>query len=114
MDSAVVKYLINNILSVLATEASLLWGVRDAIDDIKDESISMQSFLVDADKKGIQAMKERKLGWQIAVSYMRLYCSSMPNIMAFKTLDGGGFLDFGVSNAKYLAFDTLNENALMR
>ena len=23
----------------------------------------------------------------------------MPNIMAFKTLDGGGFLDFGVSNA---------------
>ena len=34
--------------------------------------------------------------------------------MAFKTLDGGGFLEFGVSNAKYLAFDTLNENALMR
>ena len=65
MDSAVVKYLINNILSVLATEASLLWGVRDAINDIKDESISMQSFLVDADKKGIQAMKERKLGWQM-------------------------------------------------
>ena len=65
MDSAVVKYLINNILSVLATEASLLWGVRDAIDDIKDESISMQSFLVDPDKKGIQAMKERKLGWQM-------------------------------------------------
>nr|POE76245.1 hypothetical protein CFP56_47004 [Quercus suber] len=67
MDSAVVKYLINNILSVLATEASLLWGVRDAIDDIKDESISMQSFLVDADKKGIHAMKERKLGWQMWV-----------------------------------------------
>ena len=40
-------------------------GVRDAINDIKDESISMQSFLVDADKKGIQAMKERKLGWQM-------------------------------------------------
>ena len=52
MDSAVDKYLINNILSVLATEASLLWAVRDAIDDIKDELISMQSILVDADKKG--------------------------------------------------------------
>ena len=65
MDSAVIKYLISNILSVLATEVSLLWGVRDAINDIKDESISMQSFLVDADKKGIQAMKERKLGWQM-------------------------------------------------
>ena len=36
----------------------------------------------------------------------------MPNIMAFKTLDEGGFLKFGVSNAKYLAFDTLDGNAL--
>ena len=34
----------------------------------------------------------------------------MPNILAFKTLDGGGFLEFGVSNAK--AFDTLDGNAL--
>ena len=33
--------------------------------------------------------------------------------MAFKTLDGGGFLEFGVSNAKYLAFDTFDENALI-
>ena len=59
------ELLIDNIISILANEESLLWGVRDAIDDIKDESISMQSFLVDADKKGIQAMKERKLGWQM-------------------------------------------------
>ena len=42
---------------------------------------------------------------------MRLHCSSMPNIMAFKILDGGDFLEFGVSNVKYLAFDTLDENA---
>ena len=34
-----------------------------------------------------------------AVSNMRLHCSSMPNIMTFKTLDGGSFLEFGVSNA---------------
>ena len=34
--------------------------------------------------------------------------------MAFKTLDGGGFLEFGVSNAKYLAFDTLDENPLIK
>ena len=44
---------------------------------------------------------------------MRLHCSSMPNIMALKTLDGCGFLEFGVSNAKYLTFDTLDRNALM-
>ena len=43
---------------------------------------------------------------------MRLHCSPMPNIMAFKTLDGDGFLEFGLSNAKYLVFDTLDENAL--
>ena len=36
----------------------------------------------------------------------------MPNIMAFKILDGGDFLEFGVSNVEYLAFDTLDENAL--
>ena len=33
--------------------------------------------------------------------------------MAFKTLDGGGFLEFSVSIAKYLAFDTLDENTLI-
>ena len=36
----------------------------------------------------------------------------MPNIMAFKTPDESGFLVFGVSNAKYLAFDKPDENAL--
>ena len=34
--------------------------------------------------------------------------------MIFKTLGGGSFLEFGVSNAKYLAFDTLDENALKK
>jgi len=42
------------------------------------------------------------------VSNLRLHCSSMPNIMAFKTLDECGFLEFGVLNDKYLAFDTLD------
>ena len=32
--------------------------------------------------------------------------------MAFKTPDECGFLVFGVSNAKYLAFDKPDENAL--
>ena len=51
MDLAVVNYLINNILLVLDTKTSLLWGVHDAVDEIKDELISMRSFLVDADKR---------------------------------------------------------------
>ena len=35
----------------------------------------------------------------------------MPNILAFTTPDKSGFLVFGVSNAKYLAFDTPDDNA---
>lgn len=38
---------------MLDTKTSLLLGVRDAVDEIKDEFISMRSFLVDADKKGV-------------------------------------------------------------
>ncbi|KAM4075709.1 hypothetical protein ACJW30_12G008000 [Castanea mollissima] len=53
MDQNVVKLLTDNIISILSTEAPLLWGTRDAIEDIKDELISMQLFLVDADRKGV-------------------------------------------------------------
>ena len=44
---------------------------------------------------------------------MRAYCSFMPNILVFTTLDDSGFLVFGAWNAKYLAFDTLDDNALI-
>ena len=47
-----------------------------------------------------------------AVSNMKPHCSSMPKIIAFKTLEG---TSFWVKNAKkkhLLAFKTLNENAL--
>ena len=59
MESAIVSHLIDNIFSVLATEASLLWGVHDVVDDIKDELKSMRSFLVDADKKGESSEGEK-------------------------------------------------------
>uniref|UniRef100_A0A2N9I7S4 NB-ARC domain-containing protein n=1 Tax=Fagus sylvatica TaxID=28930 RepID=A0A2N9I7S4_FAGSY len=59
MESAIVEHLIDYSLSVLATEASLLWGVRDAVDSIKDELESMRSFLVDADKKGVGSEGEK-------------------------------------------------------
>ncbi|KAF3964402.1 hypothetical protein CMV_011297 [Castanea mollissima] len=39
--------------------SSLLWGARDAIEDIKDELISMRSFLADADRKGVGSEGER-------------------------------------------------------
>ncbi|KAM3729392.1 hypothetical protein ACB098_12G008100 [Castanea mollissima] len=59
MDQAVVKLLTENIISILSNEASLLWGARDAIENIKDELISMRSFLADADRKGVGSEGER-------------------------------------------------------
>ncbi|KAK9995131.1 hypothetical protein SO802_024834 [Lithocarpus litseifolius] len=56
MATAIVNLLINNILS---TEASLLWGVGDAIDDLKDELRSMQSFLIDANTKEAESETEK-------------------------------------------------------
>ncbi|KAF3946086.1 hypothetical protein CMV_027610 [Castanea mollissima] len=59
MDQAVVGLLTENIISILSNEASLLWGARDAIEDIKDELISMRSFLADANRKGVGSEGER-------------------------------------------------------
>ncbi|XP_075650423.1 disease resistance protein RPM1-like [Castanea sativa] len=59
MDQAVVELLTVNIISILSNEASLLWGARDAIEDIKDELISMRSFLADTDRKGVGSEGER-------------------------------------------------------
>ena len=36
----------------------------------------------------------------------------MPKFLRFKIFDEGWFLVFGVSNAKYLAFNTPDDNAL--
>lgn len=58
MDSAIVELLLDNIISALATKASLLWGVRDAIADIKHELTSMRSLLIDADKRGASSAGE--------------------------------------------------------
>ncbi|XP_050254183.1 disease resistance protein RPM1-like [Quercus robur] len=58
MDSAIVQHLIDNILSAVATEASLLTGVRDAIEDVQHELTRMRSFLIDADKRGASSAGE--------------------------------------------------------
>ena len=46
------------------------------------------------------------------VSYLRRYCSGVPKFLVFGTPHEGLFLMFGMPNAKYLAFDTPDENAL--
>ena len=43
---------------------------------------------------------------------MERYYSYVVKILAFGTSHERGFLVFGVSNAKYLAFNTSDENAL--
>ena len=46
------------------------------------------------------------------VSYLRQYCSHVSNFLRFGRVDEGWFLVFGVPNAKYLAFGTLDESSL--
>ena len=41
------------------------------------------------------------------VSYLRRYCSCVPNFLAFRTSHEAHVLGFGVPNAKYLAHQTL-------
>jgi len=48
------------------------------------------------------------------ISYLRVYCSSMPKVLRFKISYEGWFWVFGVPNAKYLAFDTPDGNALKK
>ncbi|KAL4594284.1 hypothetical protein ACB092_12G009800 [Castanea dentata] len=56
MATAIV-YLLNN--SILSTEASLLWGVGDAIDDLKEELRTMQSFLIEDNMKEAESETEK-------------------------------------------------------
>ena len=49
----------------------------------------------------------------LIVSYLRVYCISMPKILRFEISDEGWFSVVGVPNAKYLAFDTPDGNALI-
>ena len=65
MDSAIVELLIDNIISTVATEASLLTGVRDAIEDIQHELTRMRSFLIDADKGVASSAGEETLLTQV-------------------------------------------------
>ena len=46
------------------------------------------------------------------VSYLRRYCNDVSKFLAFETPYEAHILMFGVSNAKYLAFNTSDENAL--
>ena len=62
MHKAVLELLIRSIpliLSTLSTEASLLWKVSNAIEDVKNKLIIMQSVLIDADKKGAGSEGEK-------------------------------------------------------
>ena len=49
-------------------------------------------------------------GW--TVPSLKCHCSYVPNVLAFDAPHEGGFLVFGVPNAKYLAFGTPDGDAL--
>ena len=69
MHTAVLGLLIRSIpliLSILSSESSLLWKVSEAIEEIKNELIIMQSVLIDAEKKG--AGSEGEKAWVATVT----------------------------------------------
>ena len=69
MHTAVLALLISRIpliLSILSSESSLLWKVSEAIEEIKNEFIIMQSVLIDAEKKG--AGSEGEKAWVATVT----------------------------------------------
>ncbi|KAK4570706.1 hypothetical protein RGQ29_029520 [Quercus rubra] len=69
MHTAVLDLLIRSIpliLSILKTEASLLWKVSYAIEDVKEKLTIMQSVLIDADKMG--AGSEGEKAWLATVT----------------------------------------------
>ena len=47
------------------------------------------------------------------VSYLRQYCSNVPNFLAYGTPHKAHILGFGVPNAKNLAYGTPATNALI-
>ncbi|KAM3681563.1 hypothetical protein ACJW31_12G006200 [Castanea mollissima] len=65
MYTAVLALLIKSIRP-LSNEASLLWMVSNAIEDVKEELKKMQSVLIDADKKG--AVSEGEKAWVATVT----------------------------------------------
>ena len=69
MHTAVLALLISRIpliLSILSSETSLLWKVSEAIEDVKNKLIIMQSVLIDAEKKG--AGSEGEKAWVATVT----------------------------------------------
>ena len=61
------------------------------------------------------SQKKKKKNYSIdvrTISYLRRYCSGVPNFLAFGTPHESLFLLFDVPNAKYLAFGTPDDSAL--
>ena len=58
-------------------------------------------------------MNKKKINTSVdTVIKMEWYCSRVSKFIGYRTPHDKGFLVFGVSNAKYLAFDTPDGNAL--
>ncbi|BFG40516.1 hypothetical protein CerSpe_267900 [Prunus speciosa] len=58
MASAATDLLIDKVVGILQSEASSIVGVRDQVDEIKQELISMKSFLKDVEGKKLQTEGE--------------------------------------------------------
>ncbi|CDP22078.1 unnamed protein product [Coffea canephora] len=68
MPWAAADLLIKKIVSLIRNEASLIGGIEDQLNELKDELTSMKSFLEDADKKRSKTAGEQS--WVANVTAM--------------------------------------------
>ena len=68
--------------------------------------------MLGGEKKVNKIIKSNYSIFVCMLSYLKAYCSMSQSFETFSIPYEGLFLVFGVPNAKYLAFDTLDEDAL--
>ena len=81
-------------------------------EERKRENCVAERDLLRGERKENKIRKKNYSICVLTVSYLRWYCSDVPNFLTFGTPHEGLFLLFGVPNAKYLAFGTPDDSAL--
>ena len=73
-----------------------------------------ERYVLGGERKVNKIIKRNYTIFVRTLSYLKAYCSISQNFETFSTSHEGLFLVFGVPNAKYLAFGTPDENALIK
>ncbi|KAK1357501.1 hypothetical protein POM88_050757 [Heracleum sosnowskyi] len=89
MTDAIVSFAVERLGDLLISEAKLLYGVSDQINDIRRELKRMQNFLKETDKKQIQ--DERVRGWVDEIKELAFRTEDAIEIFALQVATNSGF-----------------------